>query len=621
MKALNSGLLILLMFTVTLGCNDSEVIKQFEPGTISTASVEYSSTFSPSGEELYFARSEQKWASGNMKSTIYRSTRKNGSWSAPEVASFSGKYDDGDPHLSRDGNTLYFISTRPSEDSLVSADIWRVRKDAAGAWEAPERLPYPINSSGTEYGPRTDGDGNLYFASDRPGGYGQGDIYVSKKVNDSLSAPVNMGNTINSPTGEWNLEINGSGKLLIFEASQRPQNITGYGDLYISFKQGENWTLPQHMEELNTSGSDLFPYLPEAEDVLYYSSSDSLKGESTHIYYTDFKPLVAKYRAGARVPKKYLLTVNRSAHDLSLISLSNQQLIRRIPVGIGPHELSLSKDNKLAFVANYGSYPKPHEEAISSSQLEWVEEPQNTITRIDLTDFSTETFTIAGSEAHHGILTNVDGSVFWTTAENEAKLLELDGTSGEVLREYTTMPGSHILKANRDFSRIFVSNIASNTVSVIDREKDSITHISVPKGPEGLELSPDGQQLWVLCNSANKIVVLNTSTLEVIKTFDAEGKFPVKLAFINNEAWVANVFSKQISIFDASSFEFKGHIVLESTPLGITADNEQVFVSLPRKNTIEIYDPKTREKRGEFTQGMEQDGMVVINDVEGMIGE
>lgn len=110
-----------------------------------------------------------------------------------------------------------------------------------------------------------------------------------------------MGKPINSPTGEWNLEINSAGDLIIFEASQRPQNITGYGDLYISFKKGENWTIPQHMTELNTSGSDLFPYLPEAEDILYFSSSDSLKGESTHIYYTDFRPLANKYSAQARL--------------------------------------------------------------------------------------------------------------------------------------------------------------------------------------------------------------------------------------------------------------------------------------------------------------------------------
>ncbi|MEM7380916.1 MAG: hypothetical protein AAF361_06925 [Bacteroidota bacterium] len=141
MEFSKSGLLITLMFIATLSCKDGDVIQQFEPGIISTSAVEYSSTFSPSGDELYFARSQQKWASGNMKSTIYRSTKTNGNWSPPEVASFSGTYDDGDPHLSRDGNTLYFISTRPTEDTLVSADIWKVRKEAAGTWGAPERLP------------------------------------------------------------------------------------------------------------------------------------------------------------------------------------------------------------------------------------------------------------------------------------------------------------------------------------------------------------------------------------------------------------------------------------------------------------------------------------------------
>ncbi|WP_298791385.1 hypothetical protein [uncultured Allomuricauda sp.] len=285
---------------VWLGCGKQKDIIKFEPDNISTPAVEYSCTFTADGNELYFARSNQEWGSGDMKSAIYRSVKNNDQWSTPEIVPFSGIYDDSDPHLSRDGKTLFFISNRPVSYTSTSADIWMVTKDKNGQWKEPTVLSYPINSENTEYSPRTDGDGNLYFASDRLGGYGQGDLYVSELKYGEFGPPVNMGNTLNSPKGEWNLEINSAGDLIIFEASQREANVSPYGDLYISFREENEWTLPQNIKELNTSGSDLYPYLTQDGKQLYYTSSDSLPGKSTNIYVTKFRGLSRKYQQQAK---------------------------------------------------------------------------------------------------------------------------------------------------------------------------------------------------------------------------------------------------------------------------------------------------------------------------------
>ena len=295
---------LLFSAAICMGCRDGRNVLKFEPDHISTASVEYSSTFSPTGEELYFARSDQEWGSAGMKSTIYRAVKRNGKWSTPKIVSFSGEFEDSDPHLSGDGKTLYFISNRPGADPTVpvSADIWMAKREPNGAWGTPTALPYPLNSEHTEYSPRTDGRGNLYFASDRPGGLGQGDLYVSPFKNGKLGAPLNMGHTLNSATGEWNLGINDKGDLLIFEASQRKENVSSYGDLYISFKEGDHWTVPQNMVELNTSGSDLYPYLTHDGKHLYFTSSDSLKGKSANIYVVDFEGLYRRYKQRSKTP-------------------------------------------------------------------------------------------------------------------------------------------------------------------------------------------------------------------------------------------------------------------------------------------------------------------------------
>lgn len=271
---------------------------------ISTECVEYGPALSQHGDELYFARSKQAWGSRGMISFIYYSKKVNGEWTRPEIVSFSGVYDDSDPHLSRDGNRLYFISERPSDAEITSPDIWMVQKQASGQWGEATRLTEPLNSPGREYSPRTDGQGNLYFASDREGGYGQGDLYMALVHDGTFDPPLNMGPVLNSPTGEWNLEINKEGDMILFEASQRKQNITPYGDLYISFKRGPSWTIPQHLSELNTSGSDLTPHLTADQSWLYFASSDSLQGKHTDIYVTKCDSLLTHYQLQAKLPNQ-----------------------------------------------------------------------------------------------------------------------------------------------------------------------------------------------------------------------------------------------------------------------------------------------------------------------------
>lgn len=615
-QKITNGVLVFLLFETFLLAQNGVKKNIFEYGKISTDKVEYSVTFSSELDEIYFARSNQDWGNSNMKSTIYYSVKENGKWSIPKIATFSGHYDDSDPHLTTDGKTLYYISNRRTQNDSSSADIWVVNKNQDGKWGLPSRLPNPINSIANEFSPRTDDDGNLYFASDRIGGYGQGDLYISKRQNGELAPPINLGNAINFETGEWNLEINGKGDLIIFEASQRKQNLSSYGDLYVSFKVGNWWTMAQNLKELNTLGSDLYPFLSENEKQLFFTSTDSLNSVNANIYYTDFRYLYEKYKNKSQISPQYLFVVNRSSHNISIIDIINNRLIKTIPVGIGPHEISISKNNRYAFIANYGAYPVPHEKPIQPQELRWIDSPQNTITRIDLSNYTCQTFKIENGVSYHGILTNRDGSLFWATDENNGIVKEFDGKSGGILKEYHTMPGSHILRSSLDFSKIFASNIESNTISVIDLDLSEVINIRTPEGPEGMEVSRDGNYIWVLCNKANKIAIINTKTHEIERIFDARGRFPVKIAFVNNEAWVTNVFSKNISIFNAKTFEFKEHIYLESSPLGIVSDFGRVFITLPRRNIIREYDSEKKIGLNDYYFGMEQDGMAIINDAQ-----
>ncbi|BFP42157.1 hypothetical protein FGF1_30020 [Flavobacteriaceae bacterium GF1] len=297
------GVLVSLSLSCQMTTAQSE-ITLFEPENISTEAVEYAPSFSPSGSEIYFSKSNDQWGKGGMRSAIYYSIKTNQKWSKPKLAPFSGQYDDSAPHITNEGRTLYFISQRPSANGQhTSQDIWKVERDENDNWGTPMRLDSPINSWANEYCLRTDGYGNLYFASDRKGGYGQGDLYVVKKTTNGYSAPVNLGKSLNTEKGEWNLEVNKEGNMIIFEASERAQNRSSYGDLYISFKVNDTWSLPQNIQEINTTGSDLYPEFREGENRLYFSSSDSLRSVRTNIYFTEFRSLKDKYGKSAVFPK------------------------------------------------------------------------------------------------------------------------------------------------------------------------------------------------------------------------------------------------------------------------------------------------------------------------------
>ena len=100
--------------------------KIFAEGVISTGDYDSHPAFSPDGNIVYFV----KMGPDLSKWTIFVSNFRNGKWSNPEIAPFSGHYWDADPFFDKDGNTLYFISSRPLKEGdppkiLISGKLKR----------------------------------------------------------------------------------------------------------------------------------------------------------------------------------------------------------------------------------------------------------------------------------------------------------------------------------------------------------------------------------------------------------------------------------------------------------------------------------------------------------------
>jgi Tol biopolymer transport system component len=239
----------------------------FAEGIINTGGDEYNPTFTPDGQTIYFTRRIDR--KGNE--AIMFSKLANGKWTAPETAPFSGKFYDKEPMLAPDGKRIFFASTRPNgRDAKANFDIWMAEKTAAGGWSEPKNLGANVNSSGYDNYPSIAADGTLYFASVRQDGRKDNDLYRSRLVDGEYQKAENLGSIINTPATEADPFIAPDESYLII-CSDREGGV-GEGDLYISFNEGGKWTAPQSLgKTINTAEYEYTPLVSADGKTFYFS--------------------------------------------------------------------------------------------------------------------------------------------------------------------------------------------------------------------------------------------------------------------------------------------------------------------------------------------------------------
>ncbi len=240
----------------------------FAPGVISMGYFERSVVFSPSQDELFY----QLRCLGFTSVLLYM-TQKNGLWTEPETALFSGipEYYDDCPFFSYDGRRLFFISKRPlagSGDVKEDSDIWVLPK-IKEAWGEPVHVGNVLNSALNDDYPTLSKLNNLYFCSNRDGNY---DLYASLFSEKGFSEPRRLDFPINTKNFEGHPFIAADESYLIF-SSDRPGQL-GEGDLYISFKGKENeWLEPVNMgDKINSQFHEVAPYVSPDGNYLFFCS-------------------------------------------------------------------------------------------------------------------------------------------------------------------------------------------------------------------------------------------------------------------------------------------------------------------------------------------------------------
>lgn len=173
-------------------------------------------------------------SSSGMKLDLYISAADfNGDWREEDAFPWnSANFSNGFAHIMPDGNSMYFTSDRPG--GMGGFDIY-VSYRTADSWSTPENLGPNINTSGDEITPYFDGR-TLFFASNWHNGYGGYDIFRSEGTNQQWDIARNMGVGINSPRDDYGFVFDGVRSEGYF-TSNRSEGGIGSEDIYKASRQ------------------------------------------------------------------------------------------------------------------------------------------------------------------------------------------------------------------------------------------------------------------------------------------------------------------------------------------------------------------------------------------------
>ena len=288
-----------------------------------------------------------------------------------------------------------------------------------------------------------------------------------------------------------------------------------------------------------------------------------------------------------------VVVVNQASDTVTLVDLKTMEAYRHVDVVGGPHEAAVSPDGKRAIITNYhmGSRGGP-QKTLSVISLPDGE----TLKVIDLGDFRTP----------HDIQW-VNNQQVVTTAEANQALLLVNVESGEIERVFKTdIGGSHMLSLARDHSRLYSSNMSGGgSVSVFDfASGEKIADIDTGKECEGVGVSPDGRWVWAGNRAADTISIIDTESLEIVKTLDAPG-FPYRVEYTPNGRYALVPLATAGSLLVG---DVADQSVVKTIPLGMTKvsdpstagvfphpENTHAFVTVRNDNSVLVLNLKTGE--------------------------
>jgi len=293
-----------------------------------------------------------------------------------------------------------------------------------------------------------------------------------------------------------------------------------------------------------------------------------------------------------------LLVANKHSNTLSYINPKTFKVIKTIPTGPNPHEITVTPDQRTAYLSSY-------------------EPPGNTISVIDLLAKKLVKEISTGDIGRiHGTAMAPDGKHAYFTAGQSGYVIEVNTNTNKITREIPTQGKiSHMVYVTPDGKYLLTANIVSEDISVINRSTGELyKKIPAGKGVEGMAFTPDYKFLWALNQSGGSITIIDMESFEPIETFECVG-MPVRIKFTKDgkraliTGWVKD---GTLTVIDVKSRKEIKRIKVGDYAIGIELSPDERYAYVGCEDSLE---PKILPDGSELIKEHKEDsdGLHVID--------
>jgi len=311
--------------------------------------------------------------------------------------------------------------------------------------------------------------------------------------------------------------------------------------------------------------------------------------------------LAATTAAYAQAPA--LLVLEKGARSLAIFDPVRLEVLARADAGDDPHEVVASADGRFAYITNYGAFSTPG----------------HTLSVVDLAARKAlPPIDLGALRAPHGL--ELAGGRVYFTAEGSKVIGRYDPKAQQV--DWVLGIGqdrTHMLVVSGDEQRIFTADVNSNTITLLERAKQgdvsawTATHLTVGRGPEGFDVSPDGRELWAANSGDGTVSIVDVAAKKVVQTVPVETKHSNRLKFTpdGKRVLVSDLGSGDLVVLDAASRAVVKRLGLGHGAAGIllAGDGSRAFVAVSPDDNVAVIDLGTLTVTSRIATGKGPDGL------------
>jgi YVTN family beta-propeller protein len=304
--------------------------------------------------------------------------------------------------------------------------------------------------------------------------------------------------------------------------------------------------------------------------------------------------------------QEMMVVVQKRADSVGFYEAETGKPLATVTVGVKPHEMELSRDQRFAYITNYGvdSYTPKDPGGNTISIVDLAE--QKKVGDIDLGQF----------HRPHGITMGRSGRLYVTT-DFPPTLLVIDPMKRKIVQHYDvgqSLP--HMVTLTPDEKKAYTANVGSATVTVISLGAGkALKHIPIGGIPMGPAMSADGSRLFVANRTGNAVVVIDTSKDEVVNKIEISGQ-PARLRFTpdGKHLLVSLMESGEVAVVDPASLQVKHRFPVGSHPEGVNIDPAGQFgyVSAQGDDKVVKFSLRDWKPVSEIKTGARPDPMVLL---------